>query len=291
MTSTFAADGFTRLFHCPASTTPPLVLAQDFNALHKRHLDLLRIIEGNSGFDTFWTSLWAGLGVVVGHEERERARTVYSASIAREIEPYRSLVREALGLTQAMARASLCAALPEVYQASISTALDSSDPESQAAATKTLAAHLRQMAADIEPGITPDSDTWGAGESLLGRRLPANPPTPVTWPSSRDIARSGDMAPRERTHLRLLLDADNDLIVEVWEQGANDVYGQRASIEFCNGGGGGGASSHTRAALLGVMVAMERDNAADPSRRWPILNAPPYSANESKASSVEGLQQ
>lgn len=512
MTNTFAADGCTRLFHAPGASAPPLVRAQDFNALQKRHVDLLRSIEGNAGFDAFWASLWAALGVVAGHEERERARTLYSASIAREIEPYRAVLHEALSLAQALSRAQLAGSPLGSVATPPTTSLDLFSPDPGTTSPMLVAARLRQLAAKVEAGVhlnacnlgdlpgplaqpmptevrpalpatslldsrrtmlaellahwcaekevrlatcaggrvttsallrsdildlfrrsptrsvaprltkptersTADQqdllvvDSWATMHGLkfvscthglitsvpvseaallsllttpalhkaTSREPAERPPTAnaadaddlldvlleardeisrinrssgtttfnpavtqlinqaitrlhrepadkshpaaktddplesvnrfspradenfrefqagesapaIVWPTSRDIGRSGDMAPRERTHLRLLLDSDNDLIVEVWEHRANDAYGRSASIEFCNGGGGGGSSSHTRAALLGVMVAMERDNAADPSRRWPTAEAPTHAAHESKASTVEGRQ-
>lgn len=62
------------------------------------------------------------------------------------------------------------------------------------------------------------------------------------WPIERSAGRAEDMGPG---HLRLVLDNDNDVCVEVWD-------GKRsACVEFCNpGGGGGGRSSRTRMALI-----------------------------------------
>jgi hypothetical protein len=77
----------------------------------------------------------------------------------------------------------------------------------------------------------------------------------TTWPSSRDTARLEDMSPNG--HLRVTLDASNDVIVEVFN-------GERfASVEFCNGAGGGGRSPQTRMALIALMVAIEADNKTD----------------------------
>ena len=93
---------------------------------------------------------------------------------------------------------------------------------------------------------------------------------PMTWPQSRDVARLHDMGPSG--YLRVGLDSDNDVYVEVFD----DERGQSASIEICNGGGGGGRSPQTRKALIGLMVAMEEDNAANPKLDWWALrNAPP----------------
>lgn len=80
------------------------------------------------------------------------------------------------------------------------------------------------------------------------------------WPASTDVGRYGDMS--QFAHLRVGLDGDNDVYVSVYD----DKGG--ASIEFCVPGIGGGASPRTREALIGVMVAMEQDNAADPLRDW-----------------------
>lgn len=83
----------------------------------------------------------------------------------------------------------------------------------------------------------------------------------IQWPAGRDAGRAEDMG---EGHLRVLLDSDNDVCVAVWD-------GKRsASVEFCNpGGGGGGRSSRTRMALIGLMVAIEADNAERPDLQWP----------------------
>ncbi|WKL16587.1 hypothetical protein QYQ99_03255 [Comamonas testosteroni] len=83
----------------------------------------------------------------------------------------------------------------------------------------------------------------------------------ITWPKARDVGRFDDMSPGDS--IRVGLDNDNDVYVSVC--GGGGV----GSVEFCNpGGGGGGKSSRTRLALLALMVAMEADNAEDPSRDW-----------------------
>jgi hypothetical protein len=82
----------------------------------------------------------------------------------------------------------------------------------------------------------------------------------IQWPVSRDVGRAEDMG---SGHLRVLLDSDNDVCVEVFD-------GKRYStVEFCNGGGGGGRSARTRMALIALMVAMEADNAETPQLRRP----------------------
>lgn len=83
----------------------------------------------------------------------------------------------------------------------------------------------------------------------------------MQWPNERDVGRAEDMG---QGHLRVLLDSDNDVCVEVFD-------GKRfASVEFCNpGGGGGGRSTRTRLALIELMRAIEADNAETPSLRRP----------------------
>ena len=83
----------------------------------------------------------------------------------------------------------------------------------------------------------------------------------LTWPATRDIARLEDMSPAG--HLRITLDSDNDVCVEVFD-------GEHfAQVEFCNGGGGGGQSPRTRMALIALMVAMEADSAENRNRAHP----------------------
>lgn len=79
----------------------------------------------------------------------------------------------------------------------------------------------------------------------------------MQWPDQRDVGRAEDMGDG---HLRVLLDSDNDVCVEV-------VDGKRfAKVEFCNpGGGGGGRSTRTRLALIELMRAIAADNADTPS--------------------------
>lgn len=94
----------------------------------------------------------------------------------------------------------------------------------------------------------------------------AHAATAAPWPATRDVARLDDMSPSG--HLRITLDNDNDVCVEVFN-------GQRfASVEFCNGGGGGGQSPRTRLALIALMVAMEADTAENRSRAHPRFSPP-----------------
>lgn len=86
---------------------------------------------------------------------------------------------------------------------------------------------------------------------------------PITWPKARDVGRLHDMSPAG--HLRVGLDGDNDVFVEVF----NDQQEVVASVEFCNpGAAGGGRSSRTRKALISLMAAMESDNAECPDLDW-----------------------
>lgn len=84
--------------------------------------------------------------------------------------------------------------------------------------------------------------------------------SPVQWPQERDVGRIGDMS--QVASLRVGLDADSDVYVCIHGEAGS------GSVEFCVPGSGGGASPRTRAALIGLMVAMEADNAETPSRDW-----------------------
>lgn len=86
-------------------------------------------------------------------------------------------------------------------------------------------------------------------------------PTPKPnkrWPAARDVGRFGDMG--KGAHLRVGLDAENDVYVSVYDENGG------AAVEFCVPYSGGGQSRQTREALIGVMIAMEADNAECPSR-------------------------
>lgn len=90
----------------------------------------------------------------------------------------------------------------------------------------------------------------------------------MNWPKARDLARLEDMSPNG--HLRLTLDGDNDICVEVFDP-RHECF---CAVEFCAPGAGGGKSSHTRKALIEVMAAMERDNAESPFRTHPRFGGP-----------------
>lgn len=86
----------------------------------------------------------------------------------------------------------------------------------------------------------------------------------IQWPIGRDVSRTEDMG---SGYLRVLLDSDNDVVVEVWN-------GERsAAVEFCNGGGGGGRSMNTRVALIQLMSAIEKDNAERPIKAAPASSS------------------
>ena len=88
----------------------------------------------------------------------------------------------------------------------------------------------------------------------------------TSWPLTREVGRLGDMTPPGESHLRVLFDSDNDVIVEVLSIRHGHV--QVAGVEFCGGMGGGGQSLETRKALIALMVAMEADNAKTPHKDW-----------------------
>ena len=77
-------------------------------------------------------------------------------------------------------------------------------------------------------------------------------------PTQREVARIGDMAQHDA--LRVGLDGDGDVYIST----TNPLGG----VEFCTTGSGGGKSPRTHEALIALMVAIEADNAATPSRDW-----------------------
>lgn len=77
------------------------------------------------------------------------------------------------------------------------------------------------------------------------------------WPKARDVGRFGDMG--KGAHLRVGLDSESDVYVSVYDENGG------AAVEFCVPFSGGGRSRRTREALIGVMIAMEADNAECPS--------------------------
>jgi hypothetical protein len=106
----------------------------------------------------------------------------------------------------------------------------------------------------------------------LNSTLEAALKTGIQWPKARDVGRYGDMS--REAHIRVGLDTDSDVYVSVWDGEGG------ATVEFCTPSLGGGKSSETRAALIALMVAMEKDNAARPSLDWwarrnGVVNAAP----------------
>lgn len=83
----------------------------------------------------------------------------------------------------------------------------------------------------------------------------------IAWPTQKRVGRCEDMG---SGHVQLDLDADNDVVLTVWD-------GEKSStVEFCNpGGGGGGRSSKTRLALIELMRAIEADNFNSPGFAHP----------------------
>lgn len=75
-----------------------------------------------------------------------------------------------------------------------------------------------------------------------------------------EVGRLGDMGPR--TSIRVGFDDDGDVYVAVCDEGG------MAGVEFCTLGTGGGKSPETRKSLIGLMAAIEKDNASDPARDW-----------------------
>lgn len=90
--------------------------------------------------------------------------------------------------------------------------------------------------------------------------------TDTPRPTQQEVARIGDMAQRDA--LRVGLDGDGDAYIS--------TTNQQAGVEFCTTGSGGGKSPRTHQALIELMVAIEADNTADPSRDWwARRNSPP----------------
>lgn len=121
---------------------------------------------------------------------------------------------------------------------------------------------VRNHEQDLHTAMQVLGDMLNVRGAFAASVIPAAPPlqAPVVWPKMRDIGRIGDMSPS--AHIRVGLDSDNDVYLSVY-----DEHGGGA-VEFCVPGAGGGKSSRTRKALIALMVAMEADNAADPSRDW-----------------------
>lgn len=63
--------------------------------------------------------------------------------------------------------------------------------------------------------------------------------------------------------MRLFRQDDGDIIVSLF-RGGRGGRAKMCDVEFCEPGSGGGRSSHTRKALMALMVAMEKDNEERP---------------------------
>lgn len=127
------------------------------------------------------------------------------------------------------------------------------------------ATELRHLADALDNGTEDQIDLNTAADALrkFADRIEQEKPRAVMQP----VGRMGDMAPPGRTHMTVMLDADGDACVSIWDQ-ENRTSGQLAEIEFCTSFGGG-RSPRTRAALVLLMTAMEQDNAECPSKQWP----------------------
>ena len=79
----------------------------------------------------------------------------------------------------------------------------------------------------------------------------------VQWPNNEDAFIRDDMG---QGQLRVMFDGDKDVIIAIWPEDGPSV-----SLEFCTSGNGGGKSPNVRAALIALMVAMEKDGATP----WP----------------------
>lgn len=86
-------------------------------------------------------------------------------------------------------------------------------------------------------------------------------PAEIPFPKDRRVRRNEDMSPRG--YLELYLEEDGDIIVT--SCGMSDgLVEPGLSVQFCAPGSGGGRSKHTHRALLGLMVAIEKDNEKSP---------------------------
>ena len=106
----------------------------------------------------------------------------------------------------------------------------------------------------------PTSEPEDDFEQLLNDAAIAADELATVWPKANDVGRYGDMS--QLAHLRVGLDGDNDAYVSVYDGEGGAV------VEFNMPFTGGGKSPRTREALVALMVAMEMDNAEDPSRDW-----------------------
>ncbi|MCU9947554.1 hypothetical protein [Pseudomonas sp. PDM13] len=103
------------------------------------------------------------------------------------------------------------------------------------------------------------------------------------WPKDQDVGRFGDMS--QSAHLRVGLDADNDVYVSVYDEDGG------AAVEFCVPGSGGGRSGETRRALIALMVAMAKDNESAPDRDWWANRGGPASTSQGDDPHLAGVNQ
>ncbi|WP_236235057.1 hypothetical protein [Pseudomonas tohonis] len=130
-------------------------------------------------------------------------------------------------------------------------------------------------------------DVHNRAAALL-QALAAAPTPPASeqqqaWPKDWDVGRFGDMS--QSAHLRVGLDADNDVYVSVYDEDGG------ASVEFCVPGSGGGRSGETRKALIALMVAMAKDNESAPDRDWWTNRGGPASTSQGDDPHLAGVNQ
>ena len=141
---------------------------------------------------------------------------------------------------------------------------------------KPLSATIEALAALVNYACPKDSETlprefvmdkvwairvaWDA-ISAESRRLAAGQSGGVdgmaSWPVSQETERVGDMG--EGLKLQLFREDDGDIIVSVLPE--KHKFSMNGGVQFCTAGSGGGRSEHTHAALVQLMVAMEKDAA------------------------------
>lgn len=99
---------------------------------------------------------------------------------------------------------------------------------------------------------------WQAAKKRYSQREAEQP---FVFSKSDMVTRYEDMS--STGFMRLFRQDDGDIVVALFKEES----GRRAKacdVEFCEPGSGGGRSSHTRKALMALMVAMEKDNEERP---------------------------
>jgi hypothetical protein len=99
------------------------------------------------------------------------------------------------------------------------------------------------------------------GTRWKGRRKEMNDERPEI------SCRIGDMSPDDR--LDVIIQPDGDVIISVSGYRRSRSEFSQVEVEFCTIGAGGGRSPHTRAALVALAKAIERDNKENPLPRNP----------------------